>query len=223
MARGEIKRQIDRGLLASYPTRLESQLEAALATLLDGFVSFRWYVGSDRVEGVTTSYLEKHGSMFESFADPALGESNGTCMIWRPFLEESSRHAEIVSPVIPMPGTGWVTILAFRKEVEPIIEPSDAVPPFILAAIKRTVFDLAKLRESFDGSHWSEFDTSVFRRRGPYLEPTVSADAFLALYRDALDHGIMLSPDNASPSIIPGSCDPGEIRNFQRVLARHTA
>jgi hypothetical protein len=222
MARGEIKRQIDRGLLASYPTRLDSQLEAALATLLDGFVSFRWYVGTDRVEGVTTSYLKKHGSMFEGFADPALGESNTTSMIWRPFLEESG-SAEIVTPVIPMPGTRWITILAFREEVEPIIEPSDAIPPFILAAIKRTVFDLVKLQRSFDGSHWSDFESSAFRRRGPYLEPTVSADAYLALYRDALDHGIMFSPDHASSSIIPGMCDPGEIRNFQRVLARHTA
>ena len=222
MARGELKRRIDRGLLASFPTRLESQLESAFAALFDRFLSFRWYVGLDRAERIAASYLEKRGLQGTSFADPALGESNRTCMVWRPFLEESTRSAQIISPVVPMPGTGWLTILAFRDELDPFFEPSDRVPPFILAAIKRSVFDLVKLRELPEGAHWCEFDSPLFRRRGPYLEPMISPDAFVALYRDALDQGIIFSPKYDSPSIIPGLCDPGEIRIVQRLLARHT-
>ena len=223
LARSELKRQIDRGLLASYPTRLVSQTEGALGTLLEGFVSFRWYIGRDRSEQVVASYLEKRGFVDRSIADPALGESSDCCMVWRPYLEESTASAQIVRPVIPMPGTGWITILAFREEMDPSIPPSDAIPPFILAAIKRMVFDLIKLRETIHPSHWNEFDSSLFRRRGPYLQPIVSPAGYTDLYRDAFDHGIMFSPDYDSPSIIPGTCDPGEIRIVQRIFARHTA
>jgi len=216
-ARAELKRRLDRGLLAPYPTPISGQLSRSLSRLLPGRSAFRWYSDAGKAAQAISHYLGIASYDLRLVADPATGKTSDGCMIWRPFLEEASALANVVLPILPFPGAGWLIFLAFRDPIDSETDPSDPVSPAYLAAIKRSIFDLISYRARATVTDWTYFDIPIFRRRGPYLELLCEESGFRSLYRAALDLGIMLAPEFGAPSIVPGSYGVGEVQQMNRL------
>lgn len=212
--RGWMKQQIDRGLLAAYPSEDTARLESALGALLVERRSFRWYADRRRFQRAVEGILGTGAT--EEIADPAIFDDySERIMLWRPWLEGESRAARIVVPVLPAPGTGWLTVVAFEDELPGDYYPSDLVSPVVLSEIRRSIFDFIAFRRSFDTSIWTQFESSLWKRKGPYLLLRCNEEEFRSLYRDFLEKGMILAPDSTVPSIIPSAFDPGEVRPLQ--------
>ena len=237
----EMKNQLSRGLLASYPTILESQCARALRELLPDFRSFRWFTSKHDAFDAIQSYIGNHVDP-ATVADPAVsgvassavgvaenlsapassavrsGKSSGDArdvVVWRPFVICPGLRSRIALPILPLPGSGSLTIIAIDEVVDDTFYPSDTLSGVLLAGLKQAVYDLIRHIGDYDTSVWPRFDCSAFKRVGPYLRPACAESDYRAIYHDFLDHGIMLAPDFEIPSIIPGEFDAGEIRYIE--------
>jgi hypothetical protein len=214
----EIKQQLDRGLLAAYPNRSSYRLLKALSALLPARQSFRWYSSFDRCRLFIEDLL---GTPFgDRLPDPALGERSNDVMLWRPWLSEKSNSSRVVVPVLPMPGTSWLSFVAVADVLPDEFHPSDPVSPVCSSSVSAAIFELIAKLKGFDDSGWGYFDSALWIRRGPYLSLRCEEPDFRALFRDFLSHGMILAPDWRSPSIIPGSYDPGEVKPIRQLEQR---
>ncbi len=214
-AKTEFKRRLDKGLLAAYPSPATKRLERALSDMLPGRRTFRWY--SDRSTLWAAVSESVAGAAAPAVVDPAVDDGASEVMYWRPFLESRSAEARVVFPVVPMPGTGWLSFVAFEREFPADFRPSDPVSPALLEAIRRSIYDLASFASSLDRRVWEAFDADMWTRRGPYLTLRPNIGDFRSLFRDFLDHGIILSPEPTAPSIAPAVFDAGEIRYLRQI------
>jgi hypothetical protein len=177
-----------RGLFAPLPHPQERRLDKALSRLLPGRV-FRFYM--DRLS--LRSALEAAGFPWRPLPDPALpggasppGESlaPGPPALWRPFLEEGDKPQNppgpgacpVLVPVLPWPLAPWV--LAPEAVLEDRFPPSEPLPPVLLAAAARAVYDLIAAgkrggRPVYPRINRALYGTSAgehfWRRRGIYL------------------------------------------------------
>ncbi|MDR2159263.1 MAG: hypothetical protein LBP23_04245 [Treponema sp.] len=237
----EFKNAASRGLLSPFPHSLEKRLFKALSRLFPRR-SFRVYA-----PGTPLSVLWEAADLPlpALAADPAVPQYSGAggddagpavLSLWRPFLDTALPLAvpDVGSPIlIPvLPGSGrdrsfGPLILA----VDPALgadhpfPPSDIVPPAILAALTRGVYDLIsaapergkcpfpKIRAALAGGPWE--------RRGIYLslrkipEPAAWAEIF----RQFLEGGFLIPPNPEEPLILPGVLSPGEEVKLAGLLA----
>lgn len=218
-AKSLIKQELDRGLLAAYPTRGTGLLHRALSDLFPERSSFRWYTDGGRFRELVEILLGHTGKDLR-IPDPAVNDdSSDGVMIWRPWLEDRSRKARIVLPVLPLPGSGFLTVAAIRDGLPDRIVPSDPVPGYLSTTLARIVYDLTTHLRGFDTSMWSRFDARWWDRRGPYLRLRCAPDEFLGVYRRFLDAGIILAPEYGKPSIVPASFDEGSVRRIASIDA----
>ncbi|HUW40854.1 MAG TPA: hypothetical protein VMV90_07560 [Rectinemataceae bacterium] len=99
----------------------------------------------------------------------------------------------------------------------------DLVPPLVLAAASRSLWEFKRFAESYDEKLWRRVDRRLgpfFERSGPYLYPRHSAAEHEARFRAALEAGALISPIHALPSIVPGDFDDGELARLAAALAR---
>ena len=137
----DFKNYGSRGLFAPLPHPQEQRLARALSRLLPGRV-FRFYM--DRLS--LRSALEAAGFPWQPFPDPALPGGPpppGIPALWRPFLETEGNPpgpCSVLVPVLPWPLAPWV--LAPEAALGDRFPPSDPLPPALLAAAARSVYDL---------------------------------------------------------------------------------
>jgi hypothetical protein len=209
-----VKQSLDRGLLAAYPTVETARVERALSVLLGDRRGFRWYYRPERFRSAVSEFLGAASRDFEVI-DPAGTDGpdrpEAPVMLWRPWISDRSADAPVVLPVVPFPGSGWLTFVATKSPLDPDFHPSDAVSPCWLAGISRAIYDLVDHLGDFDASVFDRFDSPHWDRTGPYLRLRCREGEFLSVYRNFLDRGMILSPYFGAPSIVPAEFDPGEL------------
>jgi hypothetical protein len=172
--------------------------------------------------------------------------------LWRPFLDPApeggppqGRKAGIpfLVPVLPWPLAPWV--LALDPALDGIVSPSDPVPPVLLAAATRAVYDLIaagprggrpvypKINHVLYGTSSGTKapppagtrDTGVpgavqnpWRRRGIYLTLPEAGAGWEALFRRFLAGGFLIPPGPREPLILPGILSPGEETKLAALL-----
>jgi hypothetical protein len=213
-----LKNAAERGLNSPFPHHQERRFHKALSALLPGMV-FRLYRGDAalfRALGI------------DAFPDPALGAAPGalppatqpaTPLLWRPFLYPALPPDRPLVPVLPQPWPDVLRVLALppaQAEAAPEFPPPQLIPPTILAAATRGIYDLIaaqtvrgrsdypRLEQALTGSQW--------RRRGIYLSLSSAVDngTYAALFQRFLDQGFLLPPVQTQPLILPGILSPGE-------------
>jgi hypothetical protein len=209
-----LKNAAERGLYAPFPHSQERRFHRALAALLPG-MSFRLYRGP----GTLLPFLGT-----EVLPDPALEDAlpaPPAPLLWRPFLTVP-RDRPLV-PILPLLWPETLCVLALPPaETAPPPPVSQLIPPAILAAATRGVYDLIaagtkrprrpRIEEALAATKW--------RRRGVYLYYAVADDeAYAGLFRRFLDRGFLLPPVRTQPLILPGDLSPGEEAKLADLLA----
>jgi hypothetical protein len=230
----ELKNTASRGLYAPFPHFMEQRFIKALSRLLPGR-SFRIYASPPN----------------NFFSDNAAREmfKNGSSALWRPFLDfglpenvQTARNTPVPRLVIPvLPGIqGWrsglplgLCVLAasdgFKGEYASF-PPGDFLPPVLLAAATRGIWDLIAASPERAKVQWPRVNralrNSPWLRRGIYLfpkeadsPPAPNPAAWADLFRRFLDAGFLLPPIQEHPIILPGILSPGEEAKLAQVFA----
>lgn len=204
-----VKAALDRGLAAPLPTAWDRRLLAALAARFPAYRSFRLFATRERALQAAGRALGAAVND-EDVADPALGsKGDGRAGLWRPFLPDAPSWP-VVLVVLPCTLGGSPTAIGFRDALAD--EPSDPVAGVAAVAALRGLAGLARARaeDPFGGHDLA--DTPGWERRGPYMAPVFPAAAYPAVFRAFLARGVLLAPEPAGPSILPGEASAGERR-----------
>ena len=224
--RHEVKNNIEKGLLTSYPSIFGGQLIRALIELFPGYRSFRWYTDQSRVRRVLQE-LPDFTSAGKEIPDPAFTATHPVVTplpddveisLWRPFLGDAQPLTRVLVPVIPLPGSSWFHLLCFRDELAATVYPSDPVSGAVLSGLKRSLYDVNLHMKQDDHTRWEQFDFPIWRRVGPYLLAAIGESEYRQWFGRLLDAGILISPEYPGPSIVPGVFDPGEINYLKKTF-----
>ena len=217
----EIKNTASRGLYAPFPHFLEGRYRAALSRIFPGR-DFRFYAAPP----------------------PQLHTLVGdnTAALWRPFLNPAAPLSvpENAPPVlIPIvPGIqGWrgglplgLCALAIKNDFAiSSLPPGDFLPPVLLAAAARGIYDLIAAAPERANPAYRRIDRALnnrqvscrWQRQGLYLslKQIPSDEEWAALFRRFLDNGFLLPPALSQPAILPGVLSPGEEAKLAELLA----
>jgi hypothetical protein len=212
--------------LGPWPHPLEKRFFKALALIFPRRV-FRVYG-----PGVSLAEFREAAGLSGPVFDPAgparsgPGEGDAALSLWRPFLDEEAPLAVpdrgVLIPVLP--GLGWVQgrpsgplVLALDPalEAEHPLPPPDLIPPAVLAALTRGIYDLIAAA-SDRGKPLPAINAALskgpWRRRGIYLSPEAppEPEAWGRIFRRFLESGFLIPPDPGEPLILPGLLSPGE-------------
>jgi hypothetical protein len=226
----EIKNTAGRGLYVPFPHFLENRYRAALSRIFPDKVAGRDF----------RLYAAPPPQLYTLVAT----ESGGPVVsLWRPFLDPAAPLSvpENASPVlIPVvPGIqGWrgglplgLCALAIRNGFEsPFLPPGDFLPPVLLAAATRGIYDLIAAAPERANPAYRRIDrvfkidrqgSCRWQRQGLYLslKQATSDEEWAALFRRFLDNGFLLPPVRSQPVILPGILSPGEEAKLAELLA----
>lgn len=153
--------------------------------------------------------------------------------LWRPWLDEAfyamsdrvdsaflnnvndTLETMVLSSPYPFAGGCSVVVFSSPEKDGRAPWPSDSIAPALLAAYARAWADLASALFERTEADWAKFDRYAepyWDRRGPYLVPKMRPSRYADFFRSCLDKGILISPDYNTPSIIPWSADPSELK-----------
>jgi hypothetical protein len=219
----EIKNTASRGLYAPFPHFLEGRLYKALSRIFPAR-DFRLYAAPP--------------PQLETLA------SDNTAALWRPFFDPAAplsvpeNAPPVLIPVVP--GIqGWrgdlplgLCALAVKNDFAiSSLPPGDFLPPVLLAAAARGIYDLIAATGKAAASEranpaYRRVDRALkesrgWQRRGLYLslKHTPSHEEWAALFRRFLDNGFLLPPVSSHPVILPGILSPGEEAKLAALLA----
>ena len=216
----EIKNTAGRGLYAPFPHFLEGRLCKALSRIFPGR-DFRLYaVPPPQLETLV---------------------ADNTAALWRPFLDPAAplsvpeNAPPVLIPVVP--GIqGWrgglplgLCILAVKNDGAIFsLPPGDFLPPVLLAAAARGIYDLIAAAAERANPAYRRVDKALnnpqtsfrWQRRGVYITPeqTPSKEEWSAIFRRFLDNGFLLPPVPSHPVILPGILSPGEEAKLAALL-----
>jgi len=204
----ELKNTASRGLYAPFPHFLETRYHKALSRVFPDR-TFRLYL-----------------------APPPGLESlvaNGSAVLWRPFANSAAPLEVPESPpvLIPVvPGIqAWraglplgLCVLAVKENT--VIPPGDFLPPVLLAAAIRGIYDLVSAAPARANPVYPHIAKALktseghpsWQRSGIYLtlRQKPSPEEWAALFRRFLENGFLLPPVPSHPLILPGVLSPGE-------------
>jgi len=201
----ELKNTASRGLYAPFPHFLEARYHKALSRIFPSR-NFRLYAAPP----------------------PELDKlvADGSAALWRPFFDSDSplgvpKSPPVLIPVVPGIQT-WrnglpfgLCVLAIKKDAA-IGADSDFLPPVLLAAAIRGIYDLISAAKARANPTYPRIDkalkNSLWQRGGIYLTPRQepSQTEWAALFRRLLEGGFLLPPHPSQPLILPGVLSPGE-------------
>jgi hypothetical protein len=213
-----LKNAAERGLYAPLPHSQERRFLKALSALLPG-MSFRLYRGN----GALLRALA-----VEVLPDPALEETlppPPAPLLWRPFLELPSDRPLV--PVLPLLWPDTLRVLALPPAPPETAPPaSQLIPPAILAAATRGVYDLIAAQGVRGRQRYPRIEEALaekkWLRRGIYLRRNapVGDEAYAVLFQRFLEQGFLLPPVRRHPLILPGILSPGEEAKLAGLLGK---
>ena len=205
----EIKNTASRGLYAPFPHFTEGRYLKALSKLFPGY-AFRFYAAPPPELSV----------LFNS----------GEAKLWRPFVNPAdpfaiTENAPVLIPVLPgiqvwRGGLPFgLCVLAAKDaryfESKGQFPESDNLPPVLLAAAARGIYDLLaaperanlkfpRIEKALKNSRW--------RRTGIYLQlkEEPETEDWTALFQKFMEAGFLLPPSPTFPAILPGELSAGE-------------
>jgi len=152
-------------------------------------------------------------------------------LVLRPFAEflEGEGEVEAASSVclLRLPCSRFLApaVLLFRDPSVAKIIGEDLVPPLMLAAASRSLWELKRFASTYREELWRRVDRRLgafFERRGPFLYPRHRPEEHETVFRAALSAGAVLSPRHGLPSLVPGDFDDGELARLQAALSGRT-
>lgn len=194
-----VKNDLEAGRCYRLPSDGAKLLESAALRLFPGYASLRCYPNSDTA----------------ARAAAEAGFSSGDLSEWKPFLPAPESRVLLVRP--PLPESLRPAILLFKEPRDALLAAPGFPAAFQPRAAVRALCDIRN--EETEGlaareAAWKLFDSlcppGIFERTGPYLacaEPGRHPETFARF----LASGVLLSPDPALPSIIPGNFERGEL------------
>ena len=210
----EIKNTASRGLYAPFPHFLEDRYRKALSCIFPGR-NFRLYAA----------------------APPELRDlvAAGRAALWRPFLNSSAplsvpeNSPPVLIPVVPgiQSWRGGLPLgLCVAVISNDALPPGDFLPPVLLAAAARGIYDLIAAAPERATPRFPRIARALtgqqcqWQRQGLYLSlrQGVSEDEWEALFRRFLDNGFLLPPVSSQPVILPGTLSPGEEAKLVKLL-----
>lgn len=207
-----IKNNLDRGLLAPYPSQHRRRFIKALSRLLPEYPVLYLFPETNSA----LREINRVTGVKGTFADPALEDTAPGCVsLWRPFLPTPG-HAAFLVPVLPLPGSFCPCMVMAGRESPALEDGGLLASPIILAALERSVWDILNCPKEYGEKEWALFPAAGFSRKGPYLKAECGERVYGNLFRRMLGNGILLSPRYPGPSIIPGEYSPGEIKALAR-------
>ena len=212
----EIKNTASRGLYAPFPHFLEKRYIKALSGIFPGR-NFRLYA-----------------------APPPELENlilQGKAAIWRPYEQNNNEVLVLVVPGIQgwrAVGKLWLPLGLCVLAIDPDFEkntklpPGDFLPPVLLAAAARGLYDLIaaeplrskpnfpKIAKALKKNKGSEF----WQQQGIYLVPrnTQTSEEWALLFKQFLEAGFLLPPVPSQPLVLPGILSPGEEAKLAAIL-----
>jgi len=210
----EIKNTASRGLFAPLPHFSQGRFLKALSKLFPGR-ALRLYAAPPQ-------------ELAELFASDKV-------KLWRPFTNAASPFAvETSAPLLVpvLPGIQqWrgglplgLCIVAGESECHLTELPaSDILPPVLLASATRGVYDILAVPQRAK-PHYPRINKALqkspWQRQGIYLSLKEKPDTqtWAALFRQFLDAGFLLPPDQNQPLILPGELSDGEEAKLAAVL-----
>jgi hypothetical protein len=214
----DLKNAAERGLYAPLPHAQERRFHRALSALLPG-MSFRLYRG----DAALLRALDT-----EDLPDPALSAAMPpppAPLLWRPFLDGVSPADRSLVPVLPQPWPEALRVLALPSApAETALPASQLIPPTILAAATRGVYDLIAAQATRARPQYPRIEEALtekkWLRRGIYLCLSAETDdqAYTALFQRFLEQGFLLPPVRTHPLILPGVLSPGEEAKLAELL-----
>jgi hypothetical protein len=194
-----IKNDLEAGRFYRLPADGTKRLESAVLAQFPAYCAVRAY---PHLEEALARAAEA------GLSAPRLSE-------WKPFLPLPDSPVLLVRP--PLPESLRPAILLFKDAAEALAAPPGALAAFQPRAAVRALSDIKReetLGLAAREDSWKLFDSlcpaGIFERRGPYLRP-LSATGYDAVFERFLRGGVLLSPDPALPSIVPGNFDGGEL------------
>jgi hypothetical protein len=124
-----------------------------------------------------------------------------------------------------MPWPEALRVLALPPgPAETALPASQLIPPTILAAATRGVYDLIAVRTTRGLPRYPRVEEALagkqWQRRGIYLCLSAATDdeAYAALFRRFLERGFLLPPVRTQPLILPGELSSGEEAKLAELL-----
>jgi hypothetical protein len=203
------KNTLNRGLTGSFDTDYEARIAKAVSGLLASDRTV--FVFTDRTPALQVS----------------LSFSKENTSFWRPWNQENCNWSTTGSVVVvpPLPWTPSVYLVAVMKETADAeasagnFPGSVRIPAPLAAAVTRSIYDMIAALQTRSEKDWFIYDpvlTRYWTRRGPYLYPKVSENAYTAFILHCLDCGIVISPDYNTPSIVPYGADFGVFTKLKK-------
>jgi hypothetical protein len=213
----EIKNTASRGLYAPFPHFTEGRYQKALSKLFPGY-AFRLYAAPPPELSV----------LFNS----------GEAKLWRPFVNPAepfavTENAPVLVPVLPgiqiwRGGLPFGLCVTAAKDAsffdnETQLPENDNLPPVLLAAATRGIYDLLAAPERANLNFpriEKALKNSSWRRAGIYLElkEKPETEEWAILFKKFLEAGFLLPPSPDFPVILPWELSDGEEAKLAGVL-----
>ncbi|MGA2547225.1 MAG: hypothetical protein ABSF43_11795 [Rectinemataceae bacterium] len=205
------KAAIDTGLTRPFPSIREARLERTLMSRYPGYAAVRFFRNESRAIAAATSILPE-------------GEILPVIMPFAEYLAGTSGAVSqsVATPRLPCPPVLAPGLLLFEDAEEARAVEGELVPPLALSCAHRSLLELDRFSVYYSENLWKRTDRRLgqyFERRGPYLFPRPGGGDYDRLFTAALGAGVLLSPDPALPSIVPGDFDDGELAALAAALA----
>lgn len=194
-----IKNDLEAGRFYRLPSDGQKTMESAILRLFPGYSALRSYPNRE----------EARSRAAES------GIPDNDVAEWKPFLPPPETRVLLVRP--PLPESLRPAILLFKDPADALRAAPGRPAAFQPRAAVRALCDIRK--EESEGladreRFWKLFDSlcppGLFQRTGPYLRP-VDPSRYADTFGRFMKAGVLLSPDPALPSIIPGNFESGEL------------
>jgi len=216
----ELKNTASRGLYAPFPHFAEGRFLKALSKLLPGR-SFRLYAAPPQ------ELIKLH--------------DEGKAKFWRPYVDQqnpftiNNEDGSLLVPVLPGIQTWrnglpfglcvivWQTENAVSEETLSQFPPNDALPPVLLAAAARGVYDLVAAPERGKLNLpliFKALKNGKWQRNGIYLtlKEEVNGKDWESLFYKFMEAGFLLPPSPSQPVILPGELSGGEQAKLASVI-----
>lgn len=235
------KQRLSEGLAAALPSPFAERLRAQLRKRFPDHPHVRLF--PTRAQAL--QFLAALG--YADLRDPALTDTPGAAVLWRPFLPLLP-GAAVVLPLLPDPSAFAPQALCFAAapgSTAPERAPRGISAAALAGSVRACGLVDRGVREREEELHRPPvsrrakppqrphrivaeraFDEElagnpdcVWQRRGPYLAcrpDLLEPPAYGRLVRRCLDHGILIAPDAAEPTVLPLTMTPGEFTAFAK-------
>lgn len=216
----ELKKVLQKGVVAEYPSLYTVRLKKALRSLIPGNWEIRIFASWERALFVAKELLHldqpnanSSVPVMEPFPPPHtdLGDwEQSRGVFYRPFCPFPYHQFPVVVPVLPFPGAFAPQPLLIGEPLSrEKLPPDDPVSPVLAATLARTVWHLIRINAAALPA-WEDWDLCGWTRISCYGLPWFDLSQYHRVFVSFLDRKILIPPTPADPLILPMEWSKGE-------------